>query len=232
MDSQFVTCAVVVSGGMDSVTLLHLAVDSFGADNVHALSFDYGQRHSVELHCAAKQCKYLGVKHKIINLECLHDLASNSALTHGSDVPLGHYSDESMKQTVVPNRNMVMLSLALSYATNNKLDSLWYGAHSGDHTIYPDCRPEFVRTMQLAALLCDWHQVQLEAPFLHGNKETILNVGKELEVDYSQTWTCYTGNVRDGACGECGACTERLEAFAAVGLVDPIRYMDKDGVPF
>lgn len=216
---------VVVSGGMDSVTLLHSAVAHTGPKRVKAISFNYKQRHAVELHMAQKQCKKLGVSHEVFDLSTLSLLAPNSALTnHAGDVPVGHYAADNMKQTVVPNRNMVMISLALSYAMSHKYDELWYGAHSGDHTIYPDCRPEFVAAMQAAAQLADWHPVRLEAPYLHTDKFGILTEGFALGVDYAETWTCYRGDEERGACGLCGSCQERLEAFKLHGVKDPARY--------
>ena len=123
-------------------------------------------------------------------------------------MPEGHYADENMKQTVVPNRNMVMLSLATSYAIGLDADTLLYGAHSGDHDIYPDCRAEFVEQLKKAIDLCDWKPIKLEAPYLNIDKGDIVIRGKELGVDYGLTWTCYKG--KDKACGKCGSCVERL----------------------
>lgn len=211
---------IIVSGGMDSVTLLH-EVHSHG-DEIFAITFDYGQRHKKEIEYAKQNCDKLGIPHKTISLSILNDIAPSSLTRPETDVPEGEYDGENMKQTVVPNRNMVMLSLSASYAIGIGATRLYYGAHSGDHTIYPDCRPEFVKAISNTLLLCDWHPVELVVPYLHGNKETILKRGFELGVDYSQTWTCYNG--REKACGKCGSCDERIAAFRALGKIDPVEY--------
>lgn len=211
---------IIVSGGMDSVTLLH-DVHSQG-DEIYAITFDYGQRHKKEIGCAKWNCDKLNIPHKIIPLSVLNEIAPSSLTRTDTDVPEGEYDGENMKQTVVPNRNMVMLSLAASYAIGIGATKLYYGAHSGDHTIYPDCRPEFVAAMNKVLSLCDWHQIELVVPYLDGNKETILKRGYELGVDYAYTWTCYNG--REKACGKCGSCDERLAAFKAIGQNDPLEY--------
>ena len=211
---------IIVSGGMDSVTLLH-EVHSQG-DEIFALTFDYGQRHKKEIEYAKWNCDHLNIPHKIISISVLNEIAPSALTRTDTDVPEGEYDGENMKQTVVPNRNMVMLSLAASYAIGIGATKLYYGAHSGDHTIYPDCRPEFVAAMNKVLSLCDWHQIELVVPYLHGNKETILRRGYELGVDYAYTWTCYNG--REKACGKCGSCDERLGAFKAIGQDDPLEY--------
>jgi 7-cyano-7-deazaguanine synthase len=127
-----------------------------------------------------------------------------------------------MKSTVVPNRNMIMLSLAIAYAVSIGTDKVYYGAHAGDHAIYPDCRPEFLEKMNDVAAIANYEAVNIYAPYLDGNKETILEDGFVMGVDYADTWTCYNG--RNKACGKCGACQERLEAFKAVGKTDPLMY--------
>lgn len=218
------TCAVILSGGMDSSTLLHHAVDIYGKKNVTALTFQYGQRHWCEILSARDQANLFPVTHEIHKISVLGQLTNNSALTGDTPVPHGHYEEESMKDTVVANRNMVLLSLAMSYCMNHKITNLWYGAHGGDHAIYPDCRPEFLEMMQKLALIADWHSVALQAPFLTLDKAGILKTGFQLGVDYSKTWTCYEGSRDKGACGKCGACQERLEAFEKVGREDPLRY--------
>jgi len=211
---------IIVSGGMDSVTLLH-DIHSQG-EELFALSFDYNQRHKKELEYAKWNCEKLGIPHKIISLSVLNDVAPSALTRPETPVPEGQYDGENMKQTVVPNRNMIMLSLAAAYAIGIGATRLYYGAHSGDHIIYPDCRPEFVEAINHALSLCDWNQVELKVPYLHGNKETILKRGFELGVDYSKTWTCYNG--REKACGKCGSCDERLTAFRAIGKEDPVEY--------
>ncbi|MFL1466936.1 7-cyano-7-deazaguanine synthase QueC [Marinobacter sp. DUT-3] len=216
------TVVVIYSGGMDSFTLLHLA--RARGYQVHALSFDYGQRHVRELECAGKVCDDAGIPHKIIDIRALGAVMAGSALTSDVDVPEGHYEEGSMKATVVPNRNMILLSLATGYAVTAGASSVWYGAHGGDHAIYPDCRPAFVEKMDAVCRVANYESVGIEAPFMAMDKSEILAEGLKLGLDYSQSWTCYNG--RDKACGRCGSCVERLEAFAAHGLVDPLPYED------
>ncbi|MFC4257514.1 7-cyano-7-deazaguanine synthase QueC [Marinobacter lacisalsi] len=214
------TIVVIYSGGMDSFTLLHRALAE--GHRVHALSFDYGQRHVRELEAAASVCGELGVPHKVLDIRSLQAVMAGSALTGGSAVPEGHYEEDSMKSTVVPNRNMILLSLATGYAVTVEADAVWFGAHGGDHAIYPDCRPEFVEKMDAVCRVANYEPVAIEAPYIHASKTDILAEGVAMDLDYSQTWTCYNG--RQKACGVCGSCVERLEAFAANGLTDPIPY--------
>ncbi len=216
------TVVVIYSGGMDSFTLLHLA--RARGHQVHALSFDYGQRHVRELECARHVCEDAGIPHKVIDIRALGEVMAGSALTADVDVPEGHYEEESMKATVVPNRNMILLSLATGYAVTAGASAVWYGAHGGDHAIYPDCRPEFVEKMDAVCRVANYEPVAIEAPFMAMDKAEILAEGLKLNLDYSQTWTCYNG--RDKACGRCGSCVERREAFAAHDLVDPLPYED------
>lgn len=212
---------VIVSGGMDSVTLLY-DVASQG-HTIHALTFNYGQRHNVEITYANKHCEYLAINHKILSLDVLSEVAP-SCLTRKEPVPEGNYDEENMKATVVPNRNMVMLALATSYAISTKSEAVYYGAHAGDHTIYPDCRPEFIKSMDNTMKLCDWRRIELRVPYMRMTKADILRIGKELKVDYSQTWTCYKGERI--SCGKCGSCRERLEAFEIANMTDPLVYQE------
>jgi len=216
------TVVVIYSGGMDSFTLLHLARSR--GHRVHALSFDYGQRHVRELESARLVCESHGIPHKVIDIRAMGEVMSGSALTSGLEVPEGHYEEDSMKATVVPNRNMILLSLATGYAVTLGGGSVWYGAHGGDHAIYPDCRPDFVTKMDAVCRVANYEPVAIEAPFMSMDKGQILAEGLRLGLDYSQTWTCYNGRTR--ACGRCGSCVERLEAFAANGIVDPLEYED------
>lgn len=211
---------VIYSGGMDSFTLLHRA--RAAGHEVHALSFDYGQRHVKELDCAAAVCRELGIPHKIVDMAPMAGLLSGSSLTDDVAVPEGHYEEDSMKSTVVPNRNMILLSLATGYAVSVGAQAVWYGAHGGDHAIYPDCRPEFVEKMDAVCRVANYEPVRIEAPYMALDKGEILAEGLKMDLDYGQTWTCYNG--REAACGKCGSCTERLEAFAAHGLTDPLSY--------
>ncbi|PAV25042.1 preQ(0) biosynthesis protein QueC [Tamilnaduibacter salinus] len=211
---------VIYSGGMDSFTLLHRARrDGY---RVHAISFDYGQRHVRELTAARAVCEREGIPHRTVDLAGLGGLLSGSALTDDTPVPEGHYEEDTMKATVVPNRNMILLSLATGYAVTVGADRVWFGAHGGDHAIYPDCRPEFVEKMDAACRVANYEPVQVEAPYLALDKTEILSEGLAMGLDYSQTWTCYNG--REAACGRCGSCVERLEAFAHHGVSDPLPY--------
>ena len=211
---------VIYSGGMDSFTLLHLA--RARGLKVHALSFNYGQRHVRELDVAAAVCQAEGIPHKVIDIRAMSEVMSGSSLTSDIEVPEGHYEEGTMKATVVPNRNMILLSLATGYAVTTGAGAVWYGAHGGDHAIYPDCRPEFVEKMDAVCRVANYEPVGIEAPFMAMDKGQILAEGLKLGLDYSQTWTCYNG--RDKACGRCGSCVERLEAFAANGVTDPLTY--------
>lgn len=213
---------VIVSGGMDSTTLLYWAIEELGHDNVNALSFDYGQRHRKELICAEMICKYLQIPWKVVDIRSYREIAKSSLTRDSIAVPHGKYNEETMKATVSPARNMVMLSYAIAYAIYLKSDVVYYGAHSGDHTIYPDCRPGFVHAMSEAAIRADWHRVEVQAPFIACDKYDILKIGQRLKVPYEFTWTCYEGGEK--ACGKCGSCHERLEAFERLGIPDPIEY--------
>jgi 7-cyano-7-deazaguanine synthase len=218
------TVVVIYSGGMDSFTLLHRALEQ--GLKVHALSFDYGQRHVRELDCAREVCEALSIPHKVVDIRSLNAVMSGSALTSGLAVPEGHYEEDSMKATVVPTRNMILLSLATGYAVTVGADAVWFGAHGGDHAIYPDCRPEFVEKMDAVCRVANYRSVAVEAPFMGVDKSDILAEGLKLGLNYAQSWTCYNG--RERACGRCGSCVERLEAFASNGVSDPLPYEVSD----
>jgi len=211
---------VIYSGGMDSFTLLHDA--RHRGYEVHALSFDYGQRHVRELSAARAVCEPLGVPHRVLDITAMQAVMAGSALTSDVAVPEGHYAEQSMKATVVPNRNMILLSLATGYAVTAEAQEVWFGAHGGDHAIYPDCRPELIEKMDAVCRVANYQPVAVKAPFMTMDKARILARGLELGLDYHQTWTCYNG--RERACGRCGSCVERLEAFAANGVSDPLPY--------
>ncbi len=213
---------LILSGGLDSGVLLAKLVAD-GAD-VSALSFDYGQRHKRELSFAVAQSSYFDVPHRVVDLRSITPLLGGSSQTDASvPVPLGHYAEESMKATVVPNRNMIMLSIAAGYAISLKADTVAYAAHSGDHAIYPDCRPEFVHWLNLAINGADWHRVNLVAPFLALTKAEIVTLGDELGFPFDLSWSCYQGRKRH--CGECGTCTERRLAFELAGVSDSTEYV-------
>jgi 7-cyano-7-deazaguanine synthase len=200
----------VFSGGMDSTTLLYYLLDNEFA--VLAVSFDYGQRHKKELGYAARTCANLKVPHKVIDISSAGQVLGGSALTDTDiEVPEGHYEAESMKATVVPNRNMILLAIAGGYAVSEKADVLAIAVHAGDHAIYPDCRPEFIKDFELALRAGNYHQVSVYAPFINWSKAEIAAEGRRLGVDFSATWSCYVGG--DEPCGKCGTCVERLEAL-------------------
>lgn len=222
---------VVLSGGMDSTTLAYDLAKSDSFALVGAVSINYGQRHAHELLCAATTCDRLGIPHWIVDLTDFGKIVgSASALTGATPVPEGHYAEASMKATVVPNRNMVLLSIAAGIAVANKATLVAYGAHMGDHAIYPDCRPEFAAALNTALALADYVPATLHRPYIDIDKAEIVRRGIALGVDYKQTWTCYKGVqsfLRPLACGRCGTCVERLEAFDAAGAVDPLDYDDR-----
>ena len=212
---------VVHSGGMDSTVLLYQLLQA--GDEVKALSINYGQRHSRELDGARALCSELGVEHRVADLSGLSDLLAGSALTSSDiEVPEGHYAEDNMKATVVPNRNMILLSVAAGWAISSKYDRIAYAAHSGDHAIYPDCRNEFAEALDGAIRLADWHEVSLYRPFVDMTKADIVSLGAKLGVPFEKTWSCYKG--QDLHCGRCGTCVERREAFYLAGVEDPTTY--------
>ena len=212
---------IVYSGGMDSTVLLYrLAKDG---DELKALSINYGQRHSKEIEYAESICKNLGVEHRVANLESLSELLSGSALTSDDlEVPEGHYAEDNMKATVVPNRNMILLSVAAGWAISSEFDRVAYAAHSGDHAVYPDCRNEFADALDATIRLADWREVSLYRPFVDCAKADLVKLGAELGVPFEKTWSCYKG--LDLHCGRCGTCIERREAFHLAGIHDPTYY--------
>jgi len=227
------TAVAIVSGGMDSVTLAHLIKRHDPEARLIIVSFDYGQRHQIELDYARYQARILESEHKIVDLRSMSIHLHGSSLTSSEvEVPDGHYSDESMKATVVPNRNMIMLSIAGGIAVAEGAQYVATAVHAGDHFIYPDCRPEFVeqaaRTIKAATAdgfgsWDDKHGV-IWAPFINIGKHDIVSVGMGLGVNYHYTWSCYKGG--DLHCGRCGTCVERKEAFQLANVVDPTNYDD------
>lgn len=217
---------VICSGGLDSVTLAYkIAKESTLAALV---SFDYGQRHKKELDFARRIAENLRVPHSVIDISQIGAQLSGSALTDNVDVPDGHYAEESMKVTVVPNRNAIMLSIAYGIASSRKLDAVAAAFHGGDHFIYPDCRPPFVQSFEIMQkhALEGMGEIALNAPFLKMTKADIVSKGAELNVPFSQTWSCYKGGERH--CGRCGTCVERREAFHLADVNDPTDYADPD----
>ena len=217
---------LIFSGGLDSTVALCKELKD--GHSVLCLSFAYGQKHKQEIQYAKNTCRILDVVHKIISIQTTDDsslsLFGDCALVNNNkDIPEGHYVEESMKATVVPNRNAIMLNIAMGCAIGNKCEAVVYAAHKGDHTIYPDCRPEFVEAMQNLAKVCDWNSVNIEAPFINMSKADIVKLGSELAIPFEQTWSCYKGEEKH--CGVCGTCVERKEAFELSGIVDPTEYM-------
>jgi len=211
---------IILSGGMDSATLLGKLISE--DKEVHAITFDYSQRHKKEIECAKELCTYYGIKnHEIVSFPTF----GGSALTDDIEVPEGHYSSENMKITVVPMRNAIMLCLAASYAESNNINKIFYGAHAGDMAVYWDCRVEFLDRMKDMLYENDLHDMTIVAPFLDLDKGDIACLGKSLDVPYRYTWTCYKG--REKACGKCGSCQERKEAFEKAKLKDPIKYEEE-----
>lgn len=218
---------VLTSGGMDSTTLLHHHTKA--GDEVRAIGFNYGQLHQKELEFAHYQANALGVPFEEVDLSELAFILPGSSQTDGMvRVPEGHYSEESMKATVVPNRNMILLSIAIGHAIAHKMDFVSYAAHAGDHAIYPDCRPEFAEWLNEGPSkgLCDWRKVELLRPFIDITKADIVRKGTELGVDFSKTWSCYKGV--DLHCGRCGTCVERVLSFKEAGFKDPVQYVDPE----
>ena len=212
---------IVYSGGLDSTVLLHKLAAEGRADA--ALWIDYGQRHRREFECAQANCRKLGVKLDVADLSALRPLFGQNSLTDKNiDVPEGGYADENMKSTVVPNRNMILISVAAARAIALNTDSVAYAAHSGDHAIYPDCRNEFAEALDSVLHLCHYYPVRLERPFVDMTKTDIVKLGAQLGIDFSLTWSCYKGGAVH--CGKCGTCTERREAFKLAGLEDPTAY--------
>ena len=221
MSQQTANKAVLVfSGGQDSTTCLVDALQRY--DSVDCITFDYGQRHVKEIEYASTVCKSLNVNHKVIDISAINQLLAGSSLTDDIDIPEGHYEAESMKSTVVPNRNMILLSMAIGYAVSIGAEKVYYGAHSGDHEIYPDCRPIFVDKMNEVAAVANYEATEIYSPYLKTDKIGILKDGIRMGLDYSKSWTCYNG--RKQACGKCGSCVERLEAFEKNNITDPIAY--------
>ena len=214
---------VLVSGGMDSVVALYDAMEQH--EVVAGISFDYGSKHNHrEIPFAEYHCRQLKIPHQTIPLGFMNDCFDSHLLKAGGDIPEGHYESENMKQTVVPFRNGIMLSIAAGFAESQGAEAVTIAAHSGDHAIYPDCRSEFMDPMSEAIAAGTYEKIQLLRPFVDIRKEDIATRGKELNVDFSQTWSCYKGGKVH--CGKCGTCVERKEAFALAGIEDPTEYLN------
>lgn len=210
---------IVVSGGMDSITLLYDKKEEIAL----AVTFDYGSKHNArEIAWAKMHCGRLGIRHIVIKLDFMQKYFTSSLLEGGDEIPEGHYADENMKSTVVPFRNGIMLSVAAGIAESNGLKKILIANHGGDHTIYPDCRPEFIEAMDRAIANGTYEDVRIDAPYTNITKADIAKIGKRLGIDYSETWSCYKGGERH--CGKCGTCIERKEAMALAGIDDRTEY--------
>lgn len=215
---------VVCSGGLDSVTLAYKVAREHTLAGL--VSFNYGQRHKKELTFAKQIAEELNVPHSIIDITNIGAQLTGSALTDNVDVPDGHYAEETMRATVVPNRNAIMLTIAYGMASAQNLDAVATAVHGGDHFIYPDCRPDFIKSfesMQNHALE-GFSEIKLYTPFLNADKTEIARQAEQYGVPIEKTWSCYKGG--DIHCGRCGTCVERLEALYLAGVEDPTEYED------
>ncbi len=212
-------CIIIVSGGMDSITMLH----DFKERIALAISFDYGSNHNAkEIPFAKLHCQRLGIKHITIPLAFMKEYFKSSLLSGAEAIPEGHYADENMKSTVVPFRNGIMLAIAAGIAETNDISHIMIANHSGDHTIYPDCRENFISAMSAATHAGTYNGVTLFAPYTNITKSQIARRGKELGIDYTETWSCYKGGEKH--CGKCGTCVERKEALRDAGIEDKTEY--------
>ncbi len=219
---------VLLSGGMDSTAALYWA--RRGHEVVGAVSFDYGSKHNhKEISFAQWHCQQLGLRHDIVVLPFVNDLFSSDLLKSGGDIPDGHYADENMKRTVVPFRNGIMLAIACGIAESRGAEALVIAAHSGDHAIYPDCREPFMQAIAEAMRQGTYARIELLRPFIAIDKTGIARLGRDLGIDFAQTWSCYKGG--DLHCGTCGTCVERREAFMQAGLPDPTEYVSRGPLP-
>lgn len=212
---------VLLSGGLDSATLLAKLVAE--KRRVLALGVHYGQRHSCEIEAARAIAAHYGVEYRLADLRAVSAFFGKNSLTDAS-VPVceGAYDEAGMKTTVVPARNLLLISLATSWAIAEKCDTVAYAAHGGDHAIYPDCREEFAEKLDAVVRVSDWHSVRLERPFVGMSKAEIIALGARLGVPFALTWSCYNGGERH--CGKCSTCVERAAAFREAGVPDPTLY--------
>lgn len=213
---------------MDSVTALVEAHAQF--EIAGAVTFHYGSKHNDrEIPFAAYHAARLGVPHRVIPLDFIGDLFESDLLRKGGEIPKGHYEEQTMKKTVVPFRNGIMLSIAAGFAESVQAQGLVIAAHAGDHAIYPDCREDFMKAIGDAMRLGTYAEVKLIRPFISITKADIAVRGVRLGIDYAQTWSCYVGG--ETHCGECGTCVERREAFLLAGIPDPTPYLMEGPLP-
>ncbi len=212
---------VILSGGLDSSTILAKVIDE-NDDDVSAIHFYYGQRHHREKQAAQKIAEFYKIRLHQMDLSSIFSSLKGNALTDIDEVeiPEGHYTDPSMRLTVVPFRNLMFLSSGAAFAASVGASTLYMGVHTGDHPIYPDCRPEFIHAARKVLKLGHYDEISLKTPFLNDTKAGIVKAGIQLGVPYELTWTCYKGESLP--CGKCGACVERSEAFYENGVLDPL----------
>jgi len=219
---------VLLSGGMDSVTVFHEALRTH--EVTACVSFDYGSKHNArEIPFAELHTSRMGIPHHTIPLDFMNALFKSDLLKSGGSIPDGHYAEASMKQTVVPFRNGIMLAIAAGFAESIDAEAVVIAAHSGDHAIYPDCREPFMQAMGDAMSCGTYPGIRLLRPFIAMNKADIARRGHELGIDFSETWSCYKGG--EIHCGVCGTCVERREAFLLAGLDDPTGYAQTPALP-
>ena len=210
---------IVVSGGMDSITMLYEYAEKIAL----GVTFDYGANHGPkEIPLAQMHCKRLGIPHIVISLDFMQKYFESSLLSGGENIPEGNYTDENMRSTVVPFRNGIMLSIACGIAESHGLKRLMIANHAGDHAIYPDCRPAFVEAMSQATQEGTYDRIYIDAPYTHLTKGEIAAHGKRMGINYAETWSCYKGG--EIHCGCCGTCRERKEALKAAGIIDKTLY--------
>lgn len=213
---------IIISGGMDSTTLLYDMKERIAL----GVSFDYGSNHNErEISFARLHCDRLGIKHIVIRLGFMHEYFKSSLLEGADAIPEGHYADDNMKSTVVPFRNGIMLAIAAGIAESEGLKYVMMANHGGDHAIYPDCRPEFVSAMSAATKAGTYPGIEVLAPYTGLTKTDIALRGKQLGIDYAETWSCYKGGERH--CGKCGTCVERREALHDAGIKDTTEYEER-----
>lgn len=204
---------------MDSITMLY----DYKDDIALGITFDYGSKHNArEITFADMHCGRLGIRHITIPLSFMEKYFKSSLLKGGEEIPEGHYADENMKSTVVPFRNGIMLAIAVGLAESNGLKKVFIANHSGDHSIYPDCRPEFIVAIDSAAKAGTYERISIVAPYTDISKADIARRGKALGIDYTETWSCYKGGLHH--CGKCGTCVERKESMMLAGIIDKTIY--------
>jgi 7-cyano-7-deazaguanine synthase len=215
------------SGGIDSTTMVYYLVTKYNPEEMHLLSFNYGQKHAKEIESCKKilpnlveRFGYTKFEHKVVDITSIHELIAKGSLVGDEEIPHAFYTEETQKSTIVPNRNMILLAIATGYAVKIGAQKVCYAAHYSDYSIYPDCRKEFVKALDTAIYLGNiWDKVELEAPFVDLTKKQVVGLGIKLNVPYHLTWSCYSG--LDRPCLSCGTCLERTESFLLNDVKDP-----------